>query len=72
MVITALTEALNDKVPFIRQMAAEALRMSGPAAQSAVPSLVKCVDDENPDVKSSVADALKAIDPEAAAKAGVK
>jgi hypothetical protein len=30
------------------------------------------VDDENPDVNSSVADALKAIDPEAAAKAGVK
>ena len=72
MVITALTEALNDKAPFVRQMAAEALRMSGPAAQSAVPSLIKCVDDENPDVNSSVADALKAIDPEAAAKAGVK
>jgi HEAT repeat protein len=34
--------------------------------------LVKCLDDQNSDVRFSAGNALKGIDPEAAAKAGVK
>jgi len=71
-VISALTEALNDKAAFVRSQAAEALVLSGAAAQRAVASLVKCLDDQNSDVRFSAGNALKGIDPEAAAKAGVK
>jgi HEAT repeat protein len=71
-VISALTEALNDKAPFVRSQAADALVLSSAAARNAVASLVKCMDDKNRDVRVSATNALKAIDPEAAAKAGVE
>jgi HEAT repeat protein len=72
IVIRALTEALNDKAPFVRLRAADGLGCVGAPGQSAVPSLVKCLEDQNGDVRVSAGYALKAIDPEAAAKARVK
>jgi len=44
----------------------------GPDAQLAIPAVVPLLTDSNFAVRLRAADALKAIDPEAAAKAGVK
>ena len=38
----------------------------------AVPALLKLLDDENDTVRKSATNAIKAIDPEAAAKQGIK
>jgi len=44
----------------------------GSQARSAVPELIKLLADPSKDIKNDAATALKKIDPEAAAKAGVK
>lgn len=53
-------------------MAARALGRIGADAKAAVAGLVKLLDARDPDLAATVATALKAIDPEAAKKAGVK
>jgi HEAT repeat protein len=49
-----------------------ALRDFGGDAKPAVPDLVQCLNDENEYVRFAATNALKQIDPEAAAKAGIK
>jgi len=46
--------------------------MFGPDARIAVPALVELLNDPDLEVRGRATNALKAIDPEAAAKAGVK
>jgi HEAT repeat protein len=48
------------------------LRQFGAKAKSAVPSLLRLLNEAEPSLRSEVTNALLAIDPEAAAKAGVK
>ena len=86
LVVPALIKALSDSSPYVRMAAAEALEPFGSNATRAVPALVQLLHDtdENPTLRSQgdpvvqysirrhAEDALKAIDPEAAAKAGVK
>jgi len=78
VVVPEITKALQETDSYVREMAARALMAYGPRASSAVPALVEALrrryrsglsffDPEDP-----LAAALKAIDPEAAAKAGVK
>lgn len=55
-----------------RGPAAEALGKFGPEARRAVPALVALLNDNAMGVRASAATALKAIDPEAADKAGVE
>jgi hypothetical protein len=50
----------------------DALRRFGNAATPAVPQLIKCLDDPEYEVRCNATNAMRAIDPEAAAKAGVK
>ena len=72
-VVPALTNALHDPYASVRFKAVEALRHFGPDAKPAVPALVEYINshDNSPD-RWAATKALKAIDPEAAAKAGVK
>ena len=58
IVIAALTQALNDSAASVRIRAAQALELFGHAASNAVPTLKKCVDDENPEVSAAAASAL--------------
>lgn len=68
-VVPVLTNALNDSYLAARIYALIALKDFGPEAKVAVPVLVEYVKADSTTRSSS---ALKAIDPEAAAKAGVK
>ena len=60
----------------VRRASAEALRRYGfPSTdelKSAVPALMQAMKDADPDVRLAAGATLKKIDPEAAAKAGVK
>ncbi|HWW02988.1 MAG TPA: HEAT repeat domain-containing protein [Candidatus Acidoferrum sp.] len=67
-----LRATLSDKRPGVRSATADALAVMGGSAKDAVPALVRCLDDQDRDTRHSISNALKAIDPEAAAKAGVK
>jgi HEAT repeat protein len=68
-VVPALTSLLSDQ--FARGEAAYALGQFGPKAQSAVPALLEGLKKERQGV-AEIRNALKAIDPAAAAKAGIK
>jgi hypothetical protein len=72
-VVPILTNALRDPDSGVQTHAAMALGKFGPNAKLAVPALVEYLNaqDSRTD-RSDFTDALKAIDPEAAAKAGVK
>jgi HEAT repeat protein len=73
MVIPALITCLNDPKSDLRTEAAEALAGWGKQSQAAVPRLIQLLDDRSDrDLVAAVPEALKKIDPEAAAKAGVK
>src|SRR5437867_1416882 len=69
LVVPVLTKFLNDPDLATRQRAAVALGSYGEDAKSAVPALVKAVDDLG--IMWLATKALRAIDPEAAAGAGV-
>jgi hypothetical protein len=56
----------------IRWYAMWSLSHFGALAKPAVPSLLRLLDDAHESIRHDATDALKAIDPEAAAKAGVK
>jgi HEAT repeat protein len=71
-VVPALVKALSDTAPIIRVYAARGLGRWGTNAQDAVPTLVLFLRDPLPHLRFAATNALKAIDPEAAAKAGVK
>jgi len=71
LVVPALLEYLVE--PKGNHMsAAQALAAFGADAKPAVPALVELLNSPNADYRRSAAEALKQIDPEAAAKAGVK
>ena len=72
VVVPALTDALNDPNGNVRVSACTALWKVGREARPAVPALVKSLSDPDRSVKGLAARALRQIDPEAAAKAGVK
>jgi hypothetical protein len=67
----ARVKGLKDTRPWERLESARALGRRGSRARYAVPALLEGLSDEDEDVRSAVADALKRIDPEAAAEAGV-
>jgi HEAT repeat protein len=72
IVIPALISCLNDPRSDLRTEAAEALASWGKQSRAAVPRLVQLLEDRSDrDLMAAVPEALKKIDPEAAAKAGV-
>jgi HEAT repeat protein len=75
-VCALLINALHDPSPVVQINALVALANFGPNAKLAVPALVEFLnahdDATSRSLRSLTANALKAIDPEAAAKAGVK
>ena len=71
-VMPALLTALNDQLGIVRLYAAHGLGRLGTNAQQAVPTLVAWLGDPDAFYRVAATNALKAIDPEAAAKAGVK
>jgi len=71
-VVPALTAALSDTNFVIRMVAASGLGRFGTNAEQAVPALVLMLSDPSPQVRPEATNALKRIDPEAAARAGVK
>lgn len=70
-------KALDDQYGVVAKVAAEVLENLGPAAKGAVPDLLHVWEKSRkipgrPNATKALADALKKIDPEAAAKAGIK
>jgi hypothetical protein len=73
VVVPALTELLRARDNLTPFEAAIALGEYGPAAKPAAPLMIQCYDAEtNKGMKSQIGWAIKNVDPEAAAKAGVK
>ncbi len=72
LVVPALVKSLNDSERDVRESASFGLAGFGVEAQPAVPALVLLLKHAHSDVRIAATNALKAIDPEAAAKAGVK
>jgi len=70
--IPALINLLRDANSFTRWQGALFLERFGTDSQGAVPTLIPLLSDSHADVRRAVTNALKAIDPEAAAKAGIK
>jgi HEAT repeat protein len=72
-VVPVLLNALLDPQPVVRTCAVEALGLFGPNAKLAVPALVEFLNmrDSSTSDRWFATNVLKAIDPEAAAKAGV-
>jgi HEAT repeat protein len=68
--VPALTARLGD--PGVRAVAAQALCRIGPAAKAAVPALLAAAKDKDRLFHESVVMALRRIDPNAAAAAGVR
>lgn len=71
--VPLLIQALTDHA-YLTQQSARTLGQIGPAAKDAVPALIKAARDKKnkPLVQAEAAQALKKIDPEAAAKLGIK
>jgi HEAT repeat protein len=72
IVLPALANSLNDTDAYVRQSAIDSILNYGQAGRSTVPVLLKALDDQEPGVRELARFALMKIDPEAAAKAGVK
>jgi hypothetical protein len=74
IIVGALTELLKDprSGSYHLELAAQLLGKIGPAAGNALPALFPLLKRPEIEVRTAAAKALKAIDPEAAAKAGVK
>jgi len=70
--IPLLSWALSDADPDIREAAVHGLAQFGTNAEQAVLRVVRLLGDSNEMVRNEATNALKAIDPEAAAKTGVK
>jgi len=75
-----IVKMLRHPDPAVRRASADVIGCFGPSKQpflklitrSAMPSLIEALKDVNQDVRRSAEEALKKIDPEAAAKAGLK
>jgi vesicle coat complex subunit len=72
LAVLALASRLGDTNENVRGIATVNLAAFGSDAKSVVPELVSALTDTSPDVRARAAIALKKIDPEAAAQAGVK
>jgi len=72
LVVPVLTKCLRDSDPTVRTEATFSLLFFGGAAKSAVPELVGLLKDKDLQIREYAEQSLKAIDPEAAAKAGIK
>lgn len=70
--VPALMELLQARDNVTRYQAALALGEFGPVAKPALPLMLKCYAESNKGTKSQIAAAIGGVDPEAAAKAGVK
>jgi len=70
--VPALMRLLDNENRDVRADAARTLGYMRSVAQDAVPRLVECLRGEDSETRMAAAEALKRIDPEAAAKAGVK
>jgi len=68
----ALTRLLGERHADVRASTARTLGFMGDAAQASCPALVKSLRDKDAETRSASAEALKKIDAEAAARAGVK
>jgi HEAT repeat protein len=72
-VVPVLIDATHDRSPTVRTSAVGALGLFGPNAKLAVPALVEFLSNAQTSMERWYAEkALRQIDPEAAAKAGVK
>jgi HEAT repeat protein len=71
-VVPVLINALHDPKFGVREGAVVALGLFGPDAKAAGPALVKYLNSAEEFYRPPITNALKAIDPVAAAKAGVK
>ena len=71
--IPLLIEALN-RYPYLARGSVRTLREIGPAAQPAVPALLSVIADRKakPILRAEAAQALKTIDAQAAAQAGIR
>jgi hypothetical protein len=72
LVVPALSKCLSDTNSDVRTFAAQGLGWYEAEARQAVPALVPLLRDPNGNVRLVATNALKAIDPQAAAKAGVE
>ena len=70
--VPALIPLLDSPNPITRQRSMMALGPFGGAATSAVPAMIRCLADSHLSARRLATNSLKQIDPEAAAKAGVK
>jgi HEAT repeat protein len=70
--ITALIAALKDEDPMLRRQTAESLGKLGKGYPAAVAALTEALMDTDRPVRQSAANALLDLDPDAAAKAGVR
>jgi HEAT repeat protein len=70
--VPLLTKSLSDPIIGIRYASAISLGAFGNDAKPAVPELIKALSDSSFSVRDEAVSALKKIDPETAAKAGVK
>ena len=73
--VPVLIAALTDNYIGVRITVWEALGNHGPAAKAAIPGLIKAMKSDgryNGSIREKAANALRKIDPDAAAKAGVR
>jgi HEAT repeat protein len=61
VIIAALTDALKDQEPEVREEAAQALRVFGTEGTSAIPALIELLKDARPEVRGSAARAFGTI-----------
>jgi hypothetical protein len=71
-VVPELEKLLGDPRMLMREFTVDALGFFGTNARSAVPDLTAMLNDRDLRIRNAATNALKQIDPEAAAKAGVK
>ncbi len=71
-VTPALVSALGDKEPGVRAMAAKSLGVTGHNSDLVVPALLARLRDDSQEVREAAKAALLQIDPDAAAKAGLR
>jgi HEAT repeat protein len=72
LAVPVLIKALRDPDASVRGAAACSLEAFGAEAKGAVPALLELLKDEDEYARGAAAEASGQIDPEAAAKAGVK
>ena len=70
--VPVLTELLRSTNPRMREVAVTLLRSIGPPAKSAVPELLRAMEECEPGFRYIFTQALLAIDPEAARQAGAE